>query len=207
MTQTVLIAQITGEAYRHMLDWRQDIDLQLIQFQLDHDREALVIMYEPKFGMRRITELPAPGTARPHTSSFGGGYEYCFLHRSTGWMLSVTNTTQRSFRFAHVAPIPPLLIEHSAGVSVDLRPSEGVRWTAARGLQDDSGSMPVDRTAIEAQFTIDDEMYERLLAWGWTQARLTEYQYCFVPLSVGCEIMVEHPASGTKNHLTKDVGW
>jgi hypothetical protein len=30
MAQTALIAQITGEAYRHMLDWRHDIDLQLI---------------------------------------------------------------------------------------------------------------------------------------------------------------------------------
>jgi hypothetical protein len=67
--------------------------------------------------------------------------------------------------------------------------------------------MPIDRAATEARFTIDDEMYDRLLAWGWTPARLTEYQYCFAPLSVGCEIMVEHPTSGMKNHLTKDVEW
>jgi hypothetical protein len=207
MAKTALIAQVTGEAYRHMLAWRHDIDLQLIQFQLDHGGEALVIMFVPEFRMRRITELPAPGTARPHTSSFGGGYEYCFLYSSNGWTLRVTNTTQRSFRFQDIAPIPPLLIEDSAGVRVDLRPSEGVRWTAARGLQDDSDSIPIDRTAIEARFTIDDEMYKRLLAWGWTSARLTEYKYRFIPLSAGCEIMVEHPASGTSNHLTKDVGW
>jgi hypothetical protein len=207
MTQTALIAQITGEAYRHMLDWRHDIDLQLIQFQLDHDGEALVIMFVPEYGMRQITELPSPGTARPHTSSFGGGYEYCFLHGLTGWTLRVTNTTQRSFRFEQVALIPPLLIEESAGVSVDLRLSEGVRWTAARGLQDDSDSMPIDRTATEAQFNIDGEMYERLLALGWLPERMIEFQYCFIPLSAGCEIMVEHPASGMKNHLTKDMEW
>jgi hypothetical protein len=119
----------------------------------------------------------------------------------------VTNTMQRSFRFQDIAPIPPLLIEDSAGVRVDLRLSEGVRWTSARGLQDDSDSIPIDRTATEARFTIDGEMYERLFAWEWTPQRLTEYQYCFIPLSAGCEIMVEHPASGTKNHLTQDVGW
>src|SRR5437868_4347340 len=77
MAKTALIAQITGEAYRHMLDWRNTIDLQLIQSQLDDNGEALVIMFMPKHGMRRITELPALGTARPHTSSFGGGYKFC----------------------------------------------------------------------------------------------------------------------------------
>jgi len=190
-----------------MLDWRHDIDLQLIQFQLDHGGEALVIMFVPEYGMHRITELPSPGTARPHASSFGGGYEYCFLYSSTGWTLRVTNTTQRSFRFEHLTPIPPLLIEDTAEVRVGLRPSEGVRWTSASGLQDDSDSIPIDRTATEARFTIDGEMYERLLAEGWTPEKMTAYEYRFIPLSVGCEIMVEHPASGTKNHLTKDVGW
>lgn len=138
MTKTALIAQITDAAYQHMLDWRNAIDRQLIQSQLDDNGEALVIMFMPEYGMRRITELPSLGSARPHTSSFGGGYEYCFLHRLTGWTLSVTNTTQRSFRFDHVAPIPPLLIEERAGVSVDIRPAEGVDWTAARGLHDDT---------------------------------------------------------------------
>jgi hypothetical protein len=207
MAETALIAQITGAAYRHMLEWRNEVDHQLIRFQLDHDGEALVIVFVPEYGMRRITELPSPGTARPHTSSFGGGYEYCFQYSLTGWTLSVTNTTQRSFRFAHVAPIPTLLIEESAGVIIDLRPSEGVRWMAARGLQDDSDQMPIDRSATEAQFSIDGEMYERLLASGWVPERMTEYQYRFAPLSVGCEIMVEHPGSGVRNHLTKDVGW
>jgi hypothetical protein len=45
-----------------------------------------------------------------------------------------------------------------------------------------------------------------LVAWGWRPERLAECNYLFDPLSVGCEIMVEHPAAGTKNHLTKDVG-
>ena len=50
-------------------------------------------------------------------------------------------------------------------------------------------------------------LYDKLLVWGWTSEQMTEYNYLFHPLSVGCEIMVEHPESGTKNHLTKDVGW
>lgn len=202
-----LVVQITGDAYRHMINWRNEVDLQLIQFELDDNGQALVITLVPEFHMRRITELPAPGTARPHVGSFGGGYEYCFLPSSSGWTVKVTNLTQRSFRFEHITPISPLVIEDSAEAYVSLRPSEGGHWSTAHGLQDDSESMTIDRTATEAQFTIDDEMYERLIAWGWTSDRLTEYQYCFVPLSVGCEIMVEHPASGTKNHLTKDVGW
>jgi hypothetical protein len=73
MTKPALIAQITGEAYRQMLDWRNEIDSQLIQFQLDHDGASVGIIFTPKIDMRRITELPALGTARAHTNSFGGG--------------------------------------------------------------------------------------------------------------------------------------
>jgi hypothetical protein len=205
MTKPALIAQITGEAYQHMLEWRNEIDSQLIQFQLDRDGEALVITFVPEFHMRRITELPELGTARAHTSSFGGGYEFCFLHSSAGWMLSVTNNTQRSFRFQGITPIPPLLIDDTTAISIAVRQFEDVRGLAPTGLMDDSNW---DRTPTErATFPIGGEDFDKLVAWGWTRERLTEYQYGFIPLSVGCEIMVEHPASGTKNHLTKDVGW
>lgn len=205
MTKPALIAQITGEAYQHMLDWRNEIDSQLIQFQLDHYGASVVIIFTPKIDMRRITELPALGTARAHTSSFGGGYEFCFLHGSVGWMLSVTNTTQRSFRFEGIAPIPPLLIDDTTAISIVVRQFEDVRRLAPAGLMDDSSS---DRTPTDrATFPIAGEDFDKLVAWGWTRERLTEYQYGFIPLSVGCEIMVEHPASGTKNRLTKDVGW
>ena len=37
MTQPALIAQITGQAYHHMLDWRNEVDLKIIQEQLDID--------------------------------------------------------------------------------------------------------------------------------------------------------------------------
>jgi hypothetical protein len=43
MAKTALIAEITSEAYRHMLDWRNKVDLQLIQSQLDDTGESLVI--------------------------------------------------------------------------------------------------------------------------------------------------------------------
>jgi hypothetical protein len=207
MTKPALIAQITGEAYHHMLDWRNEVDLTLIQAELDNTGEALVITLEPDFGMEVVTTLPAPGTARPHSSPFGGGFEYCFFHTPAGWMLKVTNTTQRSFRFEHITPIPPLVIDDSSGVNVALQPAEDMWWDIVCGLQDDSGDMPIDRTAAAAQFSIKGEMYERLLNWGWTPEQLTTYQYSFLPLSVGCEVMVDHPGSGRRNHLTEDVCW
>src|SRR5207249_2647030 len=127
------------------------------------------------------------------------------LHTTAGWMVRVENYVQDSVRFGLTVKIPPLLIDDTAAVHVSIQRTEGVRWLAPCGLRDDSNS---DRTRTDrASFPIAGEDYDRLVAWGWTPARLTEYQYCFGPLSVGCEIMVEHPASGTSNHLTKDVGW
>jgi hypothetical protein len=205
MAKTALIAQITGEAYRHMLDWRYELDSKIIQEQLDRNGKALVIAYDPQPGFAHVTELPAPGTARPHSGAFGGGYEYSFLHTPAGWMLRVTNFVQDSIRFGLTKKVPLLLIDDTTAISVTVRQFEDIRGLAPTGLMDDSNS---DRTPTDrASFPIAGEDFDKLVAWSWTPARLTKYQYCFAPLSVGCEIMVEHPASGTKNHLTKDVGW
>jgi hypothetical protein len=41
MTKSALVVQITGEAYRRLLDWRNEIDRQLIQFQLEHNSVSM----------------------------------------------------------------------------------------------------------------------------------------------------------------------
>jgi hypothetical protein len=51
---------------------------------------------------------------------------------------------------------------------------------------------------------------EALVRWGQLSSaqeieELNEVVFRFAALSVGHEIMVEHLASGTKNHLTSDV--
>jgi hypothetical protein len=209
MTKAALIAQVAGEAYHHMLDWRYEVDSAIIQNQIDQKGKAIVIVFGPSPGihhdMQWVTELPAPGTARPHCGSFGGGYEYCFLHTPAGWMLKVTNFVQDSIRFGLTKKIPPLLIDDTAAISVTVRHIEDVRGLGPTGLMDDSDD---DRTPTNrATFPTGGEFYDKLLVWGWTPEQMTEYNYLFHPLSVGCEIMVEHPESGTKNHLTKDVGW
>lgn len=210
MTKSALIADIRGEAYRHMLEWRYEVDNKIIQNQIDTKGNALVIVYGPALGigghrMQQVTELPAPGTARPHCGAFGGGYDYCFLHTPAGWMLRMTNLVQDTVRFGLTKKVPPLLIDDTAAISVNVRQIDDVRRLGPTGLMDDSCS---DRTPTDrAIFPIGGEFYDLLLAWEWTPERVTEYTYRFGPLSVGCEILVEHPASGTNNHLTRDVGW
>src|SRR6266511_983217 len=133
-----IVARVTGEAHRALLAWRNAVDLQIIQAQLDRSGRALVIWFGETHGFAQITALPRPGEARPHYGSFGGGYEYCFLHGPAGWMLQVENYAQGSVRFGLATPIPPLLLDDPTAVRVDALPTppEGVSWSYPRGLID-----------------------------------------------------------------------
>lgn len=205
MTKTALIFEIHGDAYHHMIEWRNDVDLQLIQTAINRSGRARIIWLDRQPRMDQVTELPAPGTARPHSGSFGGGYEYCFFHTPAGWMLRVTNRVQNTFFFPVQTPIPSLVINETDAISMTIQEVDDKAWLGPRGLMDDSSS---DRTPTDrAGFPIEGEMYERLIAEGWDSLFLKEYEYCFFPLSVGCEIVVKHPGSGSNIHVTKDVGW
>ena len=84
---------------------------------------------------------------------------------------------------------------------------ENITRSFARGLRDDTDWRFRDWNPTQASFAIAGEDYNKLLAMGWLPERLEDYEYCFVPLSVGCDIAVEHLASGKRLHLTADVVW
>jgi hypothetical protein len=200
-----VIAQVTGEAYRALMAWRDEADLQVLRAQIAHRGKARVVRLGTEHVFTDITELPRPGEAEPFYGTFGGGYEYWFLHGPVGWMLRVENKSRPTVRFGPIEPIPPILLDDSTAVRVDVRRTlpEGVSWAGPGGLVDHRNTEDIGMGI----FSIDGEMYDLLHASSWTPARLTQYKYLFIPLSVGCEIVVEDAVSGAQVHLTKDAGW
>jgi hypothetical protein len=115
-----LIAQVTGEAYHALMEWRDETDLQVLRTQIARRGKARVVRLGKEHVFTDITELPGPGEAEPFYGTFGGGYEYWFLHGPAGWMLRAENCAHRSIRFGLTEPIPPILIDDSTAVRVDV---------------------------------------------------------------------------------------
>ncbi|HEX5692889.1 MAG TPA: hypothetical protein VFX76_22915 [Roseiflexaceae bacterium] len=196
---------VTGPAYQALIDWRQNTDVEVMRAQIADLGRAMVIRLHGKNMLKAIADLPDPGEAEPYYGSFGGGYQYRFNYGEQGWLLQVENLAHRSFRSGLQEPLPALLLDDPANVRVHALPESpsGMKYSGARGLRSNGDY----EQAEQAFFSIHEEMYAKLAEWGWTPARIAQYAYIFVPLSVGCEILVEHLATHAQIHLTKDIGW
>ena len=155
-----------------------------------------VIQYQGKYGFHRINEVPKlAGTATPYYGTTGGVYNFIF---------NVTDDDTA------------LRIRHSLGSNFKLKPYETALGTHP---QFESHSEPTDHwflnrleTIIEKRekdfrFYIDGEIYANLLAIGWKKENIQDYQYKFIPTSVGCQIIVRHIASTQTFDLTENIEW
>jgi hypothetical protein len=70
-----VVAQVRGNAYRALMEWRDEADLEVLRAQIAHRGRARVVRLRKEHVFTEITELPGPGEAEPFYGTFGGGYE------------------------------------------------------------------------------------------------------------------------------------
>ncbi len=199
---------VPPDATKQIRRWQQVVNRHVIAGHLARDGETFVTRPGQEEGLITITELPALGEAEPYVGDFGGLYSFTFSPTSDGCDLHVT-AAPGAFTKAGITVMPPLEIHlPKEVVSLTMRvPWHDLDWSGPRLNRDEDTSFVHEVSSDVLEFPIDGTMYARLVAWGWDSWQVEAYRYVFVPLSVGCEMAVEHRPSEQRVHLTEDVGW
>ncbi len=199
-----IIFQLSGPSLAQVIQWQQARDLGVIQHQLETKGAVMTIRYGPTHyrGLQPCRELPHPGEAVPYYGEIGDAYSFRFQPEAGGCYLRVVNGAGGKV-FWHPEPFSPLELHLPHPIQIDQGPP-GPRWL---GLEWPWWHNWPNNQVDELRFEIDHKYCRRLLEWGWDARRPENYEYCFFPTSVGCEILVKDLASGEENHLTRDVCW
>lgn len=171
-------------------------DKTYMQNEINKHGVTTVIKYQGKVGFHRLNEVPQQaGMATPYYGTTGGAYNFIFTVKDDD-----TN----------------LRIRHSMGSQIKLKPYETLLGTQVQfeNLPESTDRWFMNRleTIIEDptkdfRFYIDGEIYANLLAVGWQKEHIQEYQYKFIPTTVGCQIIIRHIASTQTFDLTENIEW
>lgn len=200
----LVINQLAGE---HIRAWQQQLNLELIRRQLAQNKRAVVIRFRNSHRLQAITEEPALGEAEPWYGEIGGLYSYTFIPRLNDCDLVVEMTDRGAITAETFSKPLSLVVRQAATIdqvyeveqqqhTLWLRPDI---WEEGTSLHEVSGG--------ELCFWIDGEIYKRLISFGWSRQQIHVYRYQFTPLTVGCDIVVNHITSGHMFHLTRHIDW
>jgi hypothetical protein len=197
-----LIFQIKGEPYRQVHQYRQEMDLRVIQNQIARRGYAILISLHGQHGFDRISELPALGEAVPWYGNVDSAYRYTCHPEPAGCGLRVENMAGGHSMFcAEVLPALELHLVDEMQIGPAKPPAPG--------------RSPFPRTWIFREeeslqrltLTIPPDLTAHLATWKWWGERLPEYEFIFTPSSIGTAIQVRHLPSGENLDLTKDANW
>lgn len=215
--QTSLLFILQGDAYRQVKRWQQQIDLDILRYQIENRGQALVTHLGNKIGVQKISRLPAPGEAEPYYGAYGGAYRYTFHALSgpktgplsaeqtmpltgplpIGCELEVYNQ-MGGFAFYYPQRIDALRLFFPEPPSI-LRVSNGhTRPLISPAVIVDC---PKDNQKL---FHITAPLYSMLTQWGWYGRSLSAYDFIFIPTSTGCLVRVRMRERGVILELTKE---
>ena len=199
-----IIFQLSGQSLQQVIEWQQALDLKVMQYQIETNGSTLVVRHKQKDirPLQPIVELPKPGEAIPWYGDIGDVYSYCFQPEAAGCFLRVVNSAGGRVLW-HPDPFPPLELHLLHPVQVEKELSRP-RWF---GLDWGWWYNWPENQVDELRFEIDQKFCQDLVEWGWDDRRVENYEYQFIPTSVGCEILVRDIATGEEIHLTRDVCW
>jgi hypothetical protein len=196
ISHELLYFLVPAEKVNEIATWIIQSDEAYLQDELNKHGVATVIRYQGKFGFQRIVELPKiAGTAIPYYGTTGGAHHFIFN-------VQEDETTLR--------------VRHALGKRLKLKPYETTLGThpqferqaeASNHWFTNRSETLIENREKEFRFYIDGEIYANLLAIGWQKERIHEYQYKFIPTSVGCHIIIRNIASAQTFDLTEDIEW
>lgn len=157
---------------------------------------AIAIRLEGRTGLKRITEVPAvAGTADPFYGNTGGAHRFLFNIEDNGVRLRAEH------HFAETANIPPYEVYIDVPAHFESHAVSSSHWNS-----NSLGRMIRNRNYNYSMF-IDGEMYENMLATGWQKEDAGNYQYEFIPTTVGCIIRIHNLIDGQSYDLTANIDW
>ncbi len=185
--------------------WQQQLNQEIIRRQIARSGRAIVIRFRDERRLQQLTEVPGLGEGEPWYGEIGGMYTYTFKPELRSCDVQV-DMTDRGIAGADSLPVATSLnLRTSAALELvtNVEQAQQPRWLrpeiwgAGTGLHELSGAQPC--------FWIDADIYRRLVALGrnWQHART--FRYRFTPLTVGCDIAVQHVPSGHALHLTRHI--
>lgn len=196
ITHELLYFLVPAEKVNAIAAWILKSDETYMQDEINKHGVTTVIHYQGKMGFQRLNEVPKEtGMATPYYGTTGGAYQFIFNPQAED-----DDTTLR--------------LRHALGKRLKLKPYETDLGTRPQfeGQKEATNHWFLNRTETlienrekEFRFYIDGEIYANLLAIGWQKERLHEYQYKFIPTTVGCHIIVRQIASAQTFNLTEDI--
>jgi hypothetical protein len=198
-----IVFWLSGESLRSVISWQQDVDLQVIRYQIETRGHALIIRGGELPYIGSLSEMPKPGEVVPRYGEVCDVYVFTFRPGEDGCKMKVENICAGMPLF-YVGQIPPLELDIPEPIQIEADIPE----TPLYGPDWGWWFQPrVDSVPGEIPFVIDGEMYARLMQWGWDQARADTYEYRFWTSSVGASILIRDTITGKEEDLTKDVRW
>ena len=194
---------LSGPPLRQVILWQQQVDLEVIGYQIETRGKAVCIIHEGRTRPHFPEQVPPPGQSIPWYGEIGRAYRFTFRPTDEGYNLQVEMIKAGRERF-YAEDIVPLELTAPEKISIEPATSDRLWW----GFNWGWWCGPAGKTTVdELIFVLNSEMYSKLEAWGWDRGRWMTYDYAFIPLSVGCEMYVRDTLTGAQEHLTKDICW
>jgi hypothetical protein len=199
--------EISGEDYHKVIAWRTEGEMKIIRHALATRGQLMVILhtFDRSVGrMRRITEVPEPGSCEPYVSEVGGANSYCFLPLAEGGYRLRVYRNSNGVATGYTDTIEPLCLQSSATC---------VRWNVAEmggRTHEKFISSHIDseeECSNTLRFRIATDEMDRFLEFAQDRLELSLYEFRFIPLSVGTMVFVTRCSDGVENHLTEDWEW
>ncbi|MBK6792639.1 MAG: hypothetical protein IPG80_08845 [Anaerolineales bacterium] len=167
-----------------------------MQSEINKHGVTTAIKYQGKVGFHRLNEVPKQtGMATPYYGTIGGVYNFIFNVQEDDTTLRIRHSLGNQFK---LKPYETALGTH---IQFEEHSEASNRWFSNR-LE-----TIIEEHEKDFRFYIDGEIYANLLAIGWQKERIQEYQYKFIPTTVGCRIIIRHIASTRTFDLTENIDW
>lgn len=167
-----------------------------MQSEINKHGVTTAIKYQGKVGFHRLNEVPKPaGTATPYYGTFGGVYNFIFNVQGDETSLRIRHSLGNQFK------LKPYETALETGIQFERHSEASNRWFSNR-LE-----TIIEEREKDFRFFIDGDIYNNLLATGWSKETVQEYQYKFIPTTVGCRIIIRRIASTEIFDLTENIDW
>ena len=191
---TGILFRIPAPISQQIMAWRQQLDWQVMQYQIDNHGKVLVVRYKDDRRLQIITTTPAIGEAEVWYGNVGGGYRFTFSPQPNGCELEIINMAGSHKQF-YPDVFPPFTAHLSTSITL-----------GALDLELLSGANDRKPNKMgEWVFEITGDLYQRLQQWKWQQAQALAFNYIFIPTSVGCRIEVEELSSKEIFDVTAEI--
>lgn len=177
-------------------EWILLSDEAYMQSEINKRGVTTAIKYQGKVGFHRINEVPKErGMATPYYGTFGGVYNFIFNVEEDDTLLRIRHSLGNQFK------LKPYEITLGSQIQFESHTEASNHWFSNR-LE-----TIIEERQHDYRFFIDGEIYTNLLATGWQKEQAHEYQYKFIPTTVGCRIIIRHIASAEIFDLTENIEW